>query len=241
MFDHLTIRASDRSASERFYDTVLGTIGIERSPRTGGLAGWREFSLTGADEAHPPTRRLHVGFGARSREVVDEFWRVGTETGYADDGQPGPRPQYRSDYYGAFLLDPDENSVEGIHHGELRRSGIVDHVWVRVADVAAASRFYKTIAPHAGLELTDDRRDYLRLAGVDGSLSFVRGVPSENVHLAFATADESDVRRFHEAAIGAGYRTNGAPGERPEYHPGYYAAFVLDPDGNNIEVVHHQR
>jgi catechol 2,3-dioxygenase-like lactoylglutathione lyase family enzyme len=66
----------------------------------------------------------------------------------------------------------------------------------------------------------------------------VPGTPTEHVHLAFPTHDDDDVSRFHEAATGAGYRDNGGPGER-RYHPGYHAAFVLDPDGNNIEVVNH--
>jgi catechol 2,3-dioxygenase-like lactoylglutathione lyase family enzyme len=55
------------------------------------------------------------------------------------------------------------------------------------------------------------------------------------------TTDDATVQAFHAAATGAGYRDNGAPGERPPYHPGYYSAFVLDPDGNNIEVVNHHR
>jgi catechol 2,3-dioxygenase-like lactoylglutathione lyase family enzyme len=241
MFDHLTIRATDRSASERFYDTVLAPLGVERTFRTGGFTGWQEFSLTGADESSPPTRRLHLGFGASSRELVDEFWRAGTEAGYADDGRPGPRPQYGGDYYGGFLLDPDGNSAEAVHHGGLRRSGLVDHVWIRVADLAASTRFYEAIAPHAGLEVRGVRPDRLRLTGADGSLSFLQGTPTEHVHLAFATDDDGDVHRFHEAAVGAGSRSNGPPGERPEYHPGYYAAFVLDPDGNNVEVVNHHR
>jgi catechol 2,3-dioxygenase-like lactoylglutathione lyase family enzyme len=58
------------------------------------------------------------------------------------------------------------------------------------------------------------------------------------VHLAFQGRDQATVQRFHAAALAAGGRDNGAPGERP-YHPGYFAAFVLDPDGNNIEVVFH--
>ena len=52
-----------------------------------------------------------------SRAHVDEFWRAGTEAGYRDDGAPGPRPQYSPDYYGGFLLDPDGNSAEAVHHG----------------------------------------------------------------------------------------------------------------------------
>ena len=139
MFDHVTIRVSDREASERFYETVLGTLGIEKTHSGEEYAEWRDFSLAEANAEKPVTRRLHVGFVAPSRAHVDEFWRVGTEAGYGDDGAPGPRPQYRDDYYGAFLLDPDGNSAEAVHHGSLRSDGgWVDHLWMRVADVAAA-------------------------------------------------------------------------------------------------------
>jgi catechol 2,3-dioxygenase-like lactoylglutathione lyase family enzyme len=64
---------------------------------------------------------------------------------------------------------------------------------------------------------------------------------TRNVHLAFPAPYDGAVAQFHAAAVGAGYRDNGAPGERPEYHPGYEGAFVLDPDGNNVEVVDHHR
>jgi catechol 2,3-dioxygenase-like lactoylglutathione lyase family enzyme len=241
MFDHVTIRVSDRTASERFYDTVLIPLGIDRTYRTGTFSEWQDFSLAGSDDANPPTRRVHVAFVAPSREQVDEFWRAGTEAGYADDGPPGPRPEYRDDYYGAFLLDPDGNSAEAVHHGVLRRGGVIDHLWIRVADVAAARRFYETIAPHAGLRVGGETANSVRFAGTSGSFTLVLGTPTENLHLAFPTDDDGDVRRFHQAAIDAGYRSNGPPGERPRYHPGYYAAYILDPDGNNVEVVNHHR
>jgi catechol 2,3-dioxygenase-like lactoylglutathione lyase family enzyme len=241
MFDHVTIRAVDRRASERFYDTVLIPLGIDRTYQTPTFSEWRDFMLAASDDAHPPTRRLHVAFAAPSREQVDDFWRAGTDAGYTDDGQPGPRPEYRDDYHGAFLLDPDGNSAEAVHHGALRRGGIVDHLWIRVADVAAAKRFYTTIAPHAGLRLVYDGADRVRFAGDSGSFTLVRGTPTENVHFAFPTDDDADVEHFHEDAIGAGYRDNGPPGERPRYHAGYYSAYVLDPDGNNVEVVNHHR
>jgi len=241
MFDHVTIRVTDRTASERFYDTVLTELGIDRTYRTGTFSEWGDFSLTGADDANPPTRRLHVAFVAPSREQVDEFWRAGTEAGYPDEGKPGPRPEYRDDYYGAFLIDPDGNSAEAVHHGSLRRDGIVDHLWIRVAAVAPAKSFYETIAPYAGLSVRDDSPDRVQFAGSSGSFSLVPGTPTENVHLAFPTDDDADVQRFHQAATNAGYPNNGPPGERPQYHPGYYAAYVLDPDGNNIEVVNHHR
>ena len=67
------------------------------------------------------------------------------------------------------------------------------------------------------------------------------GEPSGPVHLAFAAPDRETVDRFQEAALAAGGRENGAPGERAHYHAGYYAAYVLDPDGNNVEAVFHGR
>ena len=241
MFDHVTIRVSDRKASERFYETVLTPLGIDKSYRTGTFSEWQDFSLAAAEDAQPLTRRLHVGFRAPSREQVDAFWQAGTDAGYTDDGGPGPRPEYGSDYYGAFLLDPDGHSAEAVHHGRLRQGGVIDHLWIRVADVAAAKAFYETIAPHAGLRLEHDTPDRAQFAGTSGSFSLLAGTPTENVHLAFPTDDDGVVQQFHQAATEAGYRSIGEPGERPRYHPGYYAAYVLDPDGHNVEVVNHHR
>jgi catechol 2,3-dioxygenase-like lactoylglutathione lyase family enzyme len=251
MFDHVTIRVSDRAESERFYETLLRVLGIEPSYRGEHLAEWNDFSLAPATPESPATQRLHVGFVAPSREHVDEFWRSGTEVGYRDDGAPGLRPQYADDYYGAFLLDPDGNSAEAVHHGSPRGDGgIIDHLWLRVADVAASKAFYETIATHAGIRLRRDTPTRAQFAGPVGSFSLVAADspsgsepqgPTANVHLAFPAGDDATVDAFHAAAVRAGYRDNGAPGERPMYHPGYYGAYVLDPDGNNVEVVHHNR
>jgi catechol 2,3-dioxygenase-like lactoylglutathione lyase family enzyme len=241
VFDHVTIRVSDRFASEQFYDTVLATLGIDQTYRTGTFSEWQDFLLSGSDLVNRTTRRFHVGFVAPSREQVDKFWQAGTDAGYPDDGEPGPRPEYGGDYYGAFLLDPDRNSVEAVHDPTLRCGGIIDHVWIRVADVAAAKLFYQTIAPHAGLRLAYDTPDRVRFADTSGSFSLVDGTPTEHVHLAFPTGDDAAVQSFHRAATDAGYRSNGTPSERPRYHPGYYAAYVFDPDGNNVEVVNHHR
>jgi len=249
VFDHVTIRASDRAASERFYATVLEPLGIVQTYSGADFAEWDDFSLAAATAGRPVTRRLHVAFVAPSPEHAEAFWRAGTEAGYRDDGAPGPRPQYGDDYYGAFLLERAPrakpvvgNSAEAVHHGRLRRGGNVDHLWLRVADVAAARRFYATIAPHAGLRPGTDGPGRARFRGASGSFSVVAGeAPTAHVHIAFPAADDATVAAFHRAAVDAGYRDNGAPGERPEYHPGYYAAFVLDADGNNVEVVNHNR
>jgi catechol 2,3-dioxygenase-like lactoylglutathione lyase family enzyme len=241
LFDHVTIRASDRAASERFYDTVLATLGIEKDHSVAYGAEWNDFSLSAATSEKPVTRGLHIGFVAPSREHVDEFWRAGRAAGYRSDGEPGRRPVYGGDYYGSFLLDPDGNSAEAVHHETLRKGGWVDHLWIRVADVAASKRFYETIAPAAGFRLARETPERAQFKGESGSFSVVAGAPTEHLHMAFPASENETVEDFHRVAMEAGYRDNGPPGERAVYHAGYYGAFVLDPDGNNIEVVNHNR
>jgi catechol 2,3-dioxygenase-like lactoylglutathione lyase family enzyme len=244
MFDHVTIRASDRDASERFYETVLRPIDIAKTHSDEHFAEWGDFSLAEATDEKPVTTRLHVGFVAPSRAHVGEFWQAGIEAGYRDDGPPGLRPQYTEDYYGAFLVDPDGNSAEAVHYAFVReRPGGIDHLWIRVVDVAAAKRFYEIVASHAGFSLRRDTPERVRFAGEDrrGSFSFVPGRPTKNVHIAFPVGNDGTVDAFHRDALAKGYRDNGPPGERPIYHPGYYGAYVLDPDGNNVELVNHNR
>jgi predicted lactoylglutathione lyase len=242
VFDHVTIRASDRQASERFYDLVLATLGVEKRHSDEHFAEWGDFSLAQATDDEPATRRLHIGFVAPSRSHVDELWRTGTEAGYRDDGAPGLRPEYSEEYYGAFLLDPDGNSAEGVRHDTTAmRSGIIDHVWMRVTDLAAAARFYETIAPFAGFIRKGGAAERATFGSDTGSFSLVPGEPTAHAHLAFPARENETVEEFHRAATEAGYRDNGAPGERSIYHPGYYGAYVLDPDGNNVEVVNHNR
>jgi catechol 2,3-dioxygenase-like lactoylglutathione lyase family enzyme len=241
MFDHVGVRVSDVDASRRFYESVLGTLGLEKTWDDGELLEWEDFALGPVTPGKRVTRGLHIGFVAPSREHVDRFWEAGTAAGFRDDGPPGLRPEYGSDYYGSFLLDPDGNSAEAVHHGSLRQGGYIDHVWIRVADVAEAKRFYETVADQIGARLTTDTPERAQFAGASGSFSLVRGEPTQDVHLAFPADDDDTVQAFHRIAVAAGYRDNGGPGERPEYHAGYYGAFVLDPDGNNVEVVNHHR
>jgi catechol 2,3-dioxygenase-like lactoylglutathione lyase family enzyme len=145
-------------------------------------------------------------------------------------------------YYGAFLLDPDGNSAEAVTFSEPREGdNVIDHLWIRVADVDASRRFYETIGRFAGIQLSTERPERVHFAGANRSFALVQGEPTQNVHLAFPAADHATVEEFHRAATAAGYRDNGPPGERPVYHRGYYGAYVLDPDGNNVEVVNNNR
>ncbi len=240
MFDHVTIRVADRDASAAFYVTVLAELGIEQTYSDPELAEWDEFSLSPASAEKPATRGLHLGFSAPSREHVDRFWRTGVDAGYRSDGEPGVRTLYLEDYYGAFLLDTDGNSAEAVHHGAVRR-GTLDHLWIRVADVAASRRFYEAAAPYGGYRIGEPLPEYAWFAWAPGSFSVTLGEPTRNVHLAFAVDTNAEVDDFYRQLTEAGYRDNGPPGERTEYHPGYYGAFVLDPDGNNVEAVCHNR
>ena len=117
------------------------------------------------------------------------------------------------------------------------RGRTLDHVHLHSKDLAASKLFYKAIATTLKREdgfIEYDDHFVLDELFVDGDLK----ADATHIHLAFQTDSREQVEQFHEAGLIAGGRDNGAPGERP-YHPGYYAAFLLDPDGNNIEAVYH--
>jgi len=112
---------------------------------------------------------------------------------------------------------------------------LIDHVHLKVRDLSASRRFYDAVLAALGLPAMENYGELLE--GDELCLSLGEPITS-GLHLAFQAADRDAVRRFHAAAVAAGGRDNGGPGER-NYHPGYYGAFVLDPDGNNIEAVYH--
>jgi catechol 2,3-dioxygenase-like lactoylglutathione lyase family enzyme len=119
---------------------------------------------------------------------------------------------------------------------QFHRGRTLDHVHLHAKDLAASLRFYKAVAESLGIDglVEFDSHFVLDEIFVDGDSR----AEATHVHLAFQAPDRESVERFHAAGLAAGGRDNGAPGERA-YHPGYYAAFLLDPDGNNIEAVHH--
>jgi len=245
MWDHVEIHVSDRAASRRFYDTVLAPLGVEQTARFDEVEEWRDFGIVDAGPEHPLTRHLHAAFAAPSRDHVDSFWRAGVDAGYRSDGEPGPRPQYDPGYYGAFLLDPDGNSAEAVvgHRAEPGGS-MIDHLWIRVADPDASRRFWETVAPALGVRVRAPGYPGLVAVAKDNrhfALVHDERPRTESVHLAFPVPTDEAVAEFHRLALAAGYRDNGPPGERPQYHPGYVGAFVLDPDGHNIEAVNHNR
>ncbi|HEX4733998.1 MAG TPA: VOC family protein [Thermoleophilaceae bacterium] len=236
----MTIRVSDRAASERFYETVLGAIGIDNRASDEDFTEWGDFSLAPGDQ---PTTGLHIGFCAWTHEDVDRFWQAGVDAGYGSDGEPGMRTQYGETYYGGFLLDPDGNSAEACFHAGMKRGGNIDHLWIRVDDLDAGREFYELITPYSGFELRSQPAGRVHFRGSGSSFALVNDERprTRNLHVAFGAGSNETVDAFHAAATAAGYPGNGAPGERPRYHAGYYAAFALDPAGTNVEVVNHNR
>jgi catechol 2,3-dioxygenase-like lactoylglutathione lyase family enzyme len=118
---------------------------------------------------------------------------------------------------------------------------VIDHVTIRVSDFEASKAFYSTVLATLGHELGWEDADLRVAEWGDFSIAHDGKPLTEHAHVAFAANSRDEVEAFHRAALEAGYRDNGSPGERPIYHEGYYGAFVLDPDGNNVEAVFHDR
>jgi catechol 2,3-dioxygenase-like lactoylglutathione lyase family enzyme len=117
-------------------------------------------------------------------------------------------------------------------------TAIYDHVHLRVNDLGASRAFYMAVLGPLGIPLLRDTEDMVEFPNFALSAD---GPVSDHVHIAFRAQGEEQVQAFHAAGIEAGYADNGAPGVRPQYGPPtmtYYAAYLLDPDGNNVEAVH---
>jgi catechol 2,3-dioxygenase-like lactoylglutathione lyase family enzyme len=125
---------------------------------------------------------------------------------------------------------------------ELYRGRLIDHIQLIVRDLEASRRFYKAVFEAINIPVAGEGEDFfwadeLFVSTADSEAA--AGKLTGRHHLAFQARDRAMVDAFYEAGLAAGGKDNGKPGERERYHPGYYAAFLLDPDGNNIEAVHH--
>lgn len=124
---------------------------------------------------------------------------------------------------------------------ELHRGRLIDHLQLVVRDLDASRRFYTAVLDALGVPVGGEGEGYFwadELFVSTAECAAAQGSLTGRHHLAFQAADTAMVDAFHAAALANGGRDNGAPGMR-DYHPGYYAAFVLDPDGNNVEAVFH--
>jgi len=241
VFDHIVLRVPDLAAVEPALTAALGALDITHTHRSDTFAAFGEVFVAEADESHPLTHGLHVAFVAPSRAAVDAYWRAGVDAGLRDNGAPGERPHYADGYYAAYLLDHEGNNLEAVHREGVREDGEVDHITLRVHDLAASTAFFTLAGAAAGFHaFEENERRTLFRAPDGGVLALLAGPPSEDVHVAFA-GDAAAVEAFHASAVAAGHVSNGAPGERAQYGAGSSAAFVIDPDGNNVEVVARSR
>lgn len=124
---------------------------------------------------------------------------------------------------------------------ELHRGRLIDHLQLVVPDLARSKRFYNAVLDALGVPLGGEGPGFFwadELFVSDLTSPASAGAQTGRTHLAFQAAHREAVERFYRAGLDAGGKDHGAPGERA-YHPGYYAAFLLDPDGNNVEAVYH--
>jgi catechol 2,3-dioxygenase-like lactoylglutathione lyase family enzyme len=125
MLDHTGIGVADMTRSARFYDAALGALGLRRVAEmpagvaSDGIGYGLEHPIFWIDRFHPAATRNHTAFAARSRAEVDAFHAAALAAGGVDNGGPGLREHlgYPAGYYAAFVLDPDGNNIEAVHHG----------------------------------------------------------------------------------------------------------------------------
>jgi catechol 2,3-dioxygenase-like lactoylglutathione lyase family enzyme len=118
---------------------------------------------------------------------------------------------------------------------------MIDHIGMAVSDLAKSKSFFEKALAPLGYKVVMDVGVAVGLGdGRPGGLWIASGKSVVASHICFAASNRATVKAFYDAAIAAGGKDNGPPGLRPQYHPNYYGAFVLDRDGNNIEAVCHQ-
>jgi len=117
---------------------------------------------------------------------------------------------------------------------------MIDHLMIRVRDAKKSKAFYAEALAPLGYEVLMEFGDSFGLGAEKKPDLWIAPGKQEPLHLAFSAKDRRSVDAFHRAAIGAGAKDNGKPGIRKDYHPNYYGAFVIDPDGNNLEAVCHK-
>lgn len=244
--DHVTIRVDELDVGALFFTRFFRLLEIPGQRYRGAdlheWHEWRDFSIAPATPDQPATRGLQLAFATRTRAQVENWWRALVDAGHPNAGPPGPRPTDGPDCFGASIHDPAGNLLEAIHRPNTRRStedGVIDALYIRVLDLQPSIRFYTATATACELTLTS-HPERLQIGEAAPTITILQGQPTENLHLAFGVNTRAAVNDFFDAGLAAGGRDNGRPGERSHYHHGYYSAYLLDPDSNNIEAVCHR-
>jgi catechol 2,3-dioxygenase-like lactoylglutathione lyase family enzyme len=115
---------------------------------------------------------------------------------------------------------------------------MIDHIGIKVSDLARSRVFYQKALAAVGYDVRMEAHGAIGFGPADAKpILWLHEAPTTGVHICLRTAARETVQAFYAAAIAAGGKDNGPPGVRDRYHPSYYAAFVLDPDGNNLETM----
>ncbi len=261
MFTHFTLGTNDRPRAEAFYAAVMPPLGLKL------VKSVETFFAYGSEESAPPwlvinppfdglpatwSNGFHIALRASDEAAVRDFHRAALGAGGRDEGAPGLRPEYASDYYAAYVRDPDGNKLQAVHYRDRRMAGpcgdVVSHITLGSNNLVRSKAFYEGLLAVLGLErLPAEETPGEDLAfGIAGSqlpVVFLQkpfdGRPAtwgNGAHVSFDAPSRDAVRAFYEAALSLGGSDEGQPGLRPRYHAAYYAAYVRDPDGNKLQA-----
>lgn len=248
--DHVIVPVEDFDKSRAFYAAVMPTLKAQPEFEFPGVIGFAgptglSIALQKCKEG-AVVNKLHLAFRCQTPAEVSAWYEACIAAGAKDNGPPGPRPQYSPNYYGAFVLDPDGHNIEAVCHLDktaLTPTLPLDHLIIPTENLAVAKDFYcKAMASVNAGHVAFEFPGFVGLAspgGMFASLHQVEGPVTNKLHVGFRVNNPLQVDLWYEAALAAGGKDNGKPGPRPAYGPTFYGAFVLDPDGHNIEACCH--
>ena len=241
------IGVADTVRARAFYSGLFGWR-LEPGPSAGGYR-ISTPTIPGGMHGSDEEAGALVFFGVPDLEAA--MARVRDLGGHAE-ALESRADETREDTFGRFALCRDDQGFPfGLHQppeaegegtqGPAAHRPTIDHVTLRARDLGSSRRFYETALAPLGFGLEFEHEGLLAFgSGESGRLIiYASERPVAGFHVAFSAPSREAVDAFHAAALEAGGRDNGAPGLRPEYHEGYYGAYVFDPDGNNVEAVHH--
>ncbi|SMF09873.1 Catechol 2,3-dioxygenase [Tistlia consotensis] len=255
--DGITLGYRDRARAQAFYAAALAPLGmgalVEREAEVGfGRPGAAPVAwLLRPFNGLPPTwgNGTHVAFLAGSREAVEGFYKAGLAAGGLDEGAPGLRLHYADDYYAAYLRDPDGNKLQAVHYlgGDPAtvEAEPFSHITLGCNDLERGRAFYDPVMASLGLARVVDEPDLSYGYGRAGSrLPWVYahrtfdGRPAtwaNGFEVVWQADDPRQVEAWHAAGLANGGFDEGAPGPR-SYRPGYFGAYLRDPDGNKLHA-----
>ena len=263
MFSHFTLGANNLERSLAFYGAIMPIIGCELLYTDSDavlMYGPKEgqhphiFIVRPFDDL-PATwsNGFHIAFNVSSSAHVNRFYEMALANGGIDEGRPGIRDEYDTDYYAAYVRDPDGNKIQAVCYqngrSHLDDDALLSHITLGYKDFTEATSFYRAIFSALEIDFIPSESDDSALAfgnsTVELPLVFIQptfdGRPAtwgNGTHCAFHATSKQMVKTFYSTALANGGTCDGAPGLREQYSPGYYSAYVRDSIGNKIQAVY---